>query len=43
MSYSNEMEFVVPVVDDKEEFVYEMNELIQSYKWYLEVLLAVAM
>jgi hypothetical protein len=37
------MEFVVPVVDDKEEFVYEMNELIQSYKWYLEVLLAVAM
>ncbi len=43
MSYSNEMEFVVPVVDDKEEFVYEMNELIQLYKWYLEVLLAVAM
>ncbi len=43
MYYSIEMGFFVLVVDDEEEFAHELNELIELYKLFLEVLLVVVM
>jgi hypothetical protein len=37
------MGFFVLVVDDEEEFAHELNELIELYKLFLEVLLVVVM
>jgi hypothetical protein len=41
--YRNEMGLFVRVVDDEEEFAHELNELLEFYKLFLEVLFLVVM